>query len=81
MFPTLAGSSISADSERVKVALISMVWEWLEELEKKRLREAVCLQESNDLGSAGSEGVRRTAWRTPMDHEARKNCANVTKKL
>jgi hypothetical protein len=38
---------------------------------------AICLQEGKHLGTADSEGVRRTAWRARMVRRARRNRADL----
>jgi hypothetical protein len=58
----LAGENVvSADSERLKVAVFSMRWEWLASADSKGVIGAFSILISILIGSADSKGVRRTA--------------------
>jgi hypothetical protein len=68
---------VSADSARLKMAAFSVRWERLVSADSKGVMGAICLQEGKHLGTADSEGVRRTAWRARMVRRARRNRADL----
>jgi len=71
------GKLVSADSARLKMAAFSVRWERLVSADPKGAMGAICLQEGKRLGTAVSEGVRRTAWRARMVRRARRNRADL----
>ena len=75
------GMRVSADSERLKVAVFSMIWQWPVSADSKRVTGANCILISILLRSAHSKGVRRTAWRGRMVRRARRDRADLTKPL
>ena len=72
---------VSADSERLKVAVFSVSWERLASADSKGFIDAFSTLISILLGSADSKGVRRSAWRERMVRWVRKNRAELTKVL
>src|SRR5882762_3884961 len=68
---------VSADSARLKMAAFSVRWERLVSADPKGVMGAICSQEGKYLGTADSEGVRRTAWRARMVRKARSNRADL----
>ncbi len=75
------GSAVSAHSTRLKVAVFSVAWRWLVSADSKGVTGAFIILSSKLVGSAHSKGVRRTAWRGRMAHEAQENRANITTPL
>jgi hypothetical protein len=72
---------VSADSERLKAAVFSIIWKWLVSADSKRVRKAICILKGILFVSADSTGVRRTTWRASTFVRAAKNLADLAKRL
>jgi hypothetical protein len=76
MPPTLFGSVESKGLSDPVSLLFATLARASGSIDSKGLTRATCLQERNWLMPDDSEGVRRTARRTLIGGEARKNCAD-----